>query len=405
MINQWIKKRWAISHPETVKEEDGNISDPEAEPEWTGGWKYTPRFVNQMRLNDQVNRKSVIEDIRHSIQENNEQKRLIPQESFSLNQTMKSEVHITDDHFSADKMEDEKVEEEQEVDERSFFKRQFDKFLDSIEWHEKKIHQKIFFVLIEWYFILIRNLTIFKADPEDWNKWFTSLVPVCAPLWFIAVLRPQWYTYLIGGVFPAILIVFFTGLIFSFFIFVSTRREKTPIYHALFIMGGFTLAIVWLYTVARELLELLSSFGFILDIPESILAITILAWGNSIGDLVSDIVVAREGYPSMAVGAIFGSPCLNLLLGLGISLTFNKTSLSTGCFPVKADAHVSLSFVVLISSLILSIFVIPISKFTSHKIYGIILIGIYIVYFILSVLIVFIKPLEQAFTWNIGNGC
>ena len=29
--------------------------------------------------------------------------------------------------------------------------------------------------------------------------------------------------------------------------------------------------------------------------------------------MISDIVVARQGYPSMAMGAIFGAPMLNLL--------------------------------------------------------------------------------------------
>lgn len=410
MLNQWLKKRWAISHPESIKkEENENVSDPEEEQEWTGGWKYTPKFINQIKKNEQLNKKAEIEEVKQSIQdniqENDEKKSLVPKESFSLNTLMNNEVNVDEEYFSQEKMEDIKEEEIIKEDNRSFIKKKWDEFLESIEWHEKKIHQKIFFIMIEWFFILLRNLTIFKPDPQDWNKWFTCLVPVCAPLFFIAVLRPYWYSYLIGGVFPAILIVFVTGLVFSFFIIMSTKRKKTPMFHAIFVIGAFLLSIFWLYIVARELLQLLSAFGFILDIPESILAITILAWGNSIGDLVSDIVVAREGYPNMAVGAIFGSPSLNLLIGLGIALSFNSKTLSTGCFPVKADAHVSLSFIFLFASLLLSIFVIPISKFTSHKIYGFVLIGIYVIYLILSILIVFVNPMKKFFTWNIGNGC
>lgn len=75
----------------------------------------------------------------------------------------------------------------------------------------------------------------------------------------------------------------------------------------------------------------MKALGTAWGIPSSVLAITVLAWGNSIGDTISDIVVAREGYPAMAVGACLGGPLMNLLIGLGIALTFNPMQLRTGC--------------------------------------------------------------------------
>ena len=49
--------------------------------------------------------------------------------------------------------------------------------------------------------------------------------------------------------------------------------------------------------------------------------ITLLAWGNSVGDLVADVVLARRGHAKMAVATCFGSPMLNDVLGLGIALS------------------------------------------------------------------------------------
>ena len=46
-----------------------------------------------------------------------------------------------------------------------------------------------------------------------------------------------------------------------------------------------------------------------------------LAIGNSVGDWVADTAVARQGKPAMGVSSCFGSPLLNDVLGLGISLT------------------------------------------------------------------------------------
>ena len=36
-------------------------------------------------------------------------------------------------------------------------------------------------------------------------------------------------------------------------------------------------------------------------------------------DLVSNVAVAKGGYPNMAASACIGAPLLNILLGLGIS--------------------------------------------------------------------------------------
>lgn len=49
------------------------------------------------------------------------------------------------------------------------------------------------------------------------------------------------------------------------------------------------------------------------------MGLTIFAVGNSLGDLVADVTVARLGYPVMALSACFGGPMLNILLGVGLS--------------------------------------------------------------------------------------
>jgi solute carrier family 24 (sodium/potassium/calcium exchanger), member 6 len=43
----------------------------------------------------------------------------------------------------------------------------------------------------------------------------------------------------------------------------------------------------------------------------------VLAWGNSSGDLVTNLAVSRAGYPNMALAGCFGGPLFNLLIGLG----------------------------------------------------------------------------------------
>lgn len=55
-----------------------------------------------------------------------------------------------------------------------------------------------------------------------------------------------------------------------------------------------------------------------LNIPESIVALTILAIGTSVPDLISSISVAKQGNGSMSISNAIGSNTFNILIGLGI---------------------------------------------------------------------------------------
>jgi sodium/potassium/calcium exchanger 6 len=99
----------------------------------------------------------------------------------------------------------------------------------------------------------------------------------------------------------------------------TTSHSKPPRYRVLFCFVGFIVSIAWISTIANEVVGVLKAFGVILGISDAILGLTIFAVGNSLGDLVADITVARLGYPVMALSACFGGPMLNILLGIGVS--------------------------------------------------------------------------------------
>lgn len=56
----------------------------------------------------------------------------------------------------------------------------FEGFKEWIEWDEKSIFSKIFYIVFEGFTVFIRNLTIPKADPNDWSKFLA-----CASMVFI----------------------------------------------------------------------------------------------------------------------------------------------------------------------------------------------------------------------------
>jgi solute carrier family 24 (sodium/potassium/calcium exchanger), member 6 len=55
----------------------------------------------------------------------------------------------------------------------------------------------------------------------------------------------------------------------------------------------------------------------VLRLPAGLLGATLLAWGNSLSDTVSNATMARDGYPTMAITACFASPLFILLAGEG----------------------------------------------------------------------------------------
>lgn len=70
------------------------------------------------------------------------------------------------------------------------------------------------------------------------------------------------------------------------------------------------MSILWIYIIANEMVDLLTSLGVILQVSDAILSITVLSWGNSLSDLVADVLIARQGFVEMALGGVYGGPLL-----------------------------------------------------------------------------------------------
>lgn len=159
-----------------------------------------------------------------------------------------------------------------------------------------------------------------SSSPEDWNRWLVCTQLFTGPF-FIVVLR--WASTdpelsgrnLLLPVLYALLISLGSIAILLF----TTTPTRPPRYRYMLCFLGFAVSIAWISTIASEVVGVLKAFGVILGISDAILGLTIFAVGNSLGDLVANITVARLGYPVMALSACFGGPMLNILLGIGIS--------------------------------------------------------------------------------------
>ena len=94
-------------------------------------------------------------------------------------------------------------------------------------------------------------------------------------------------------------------------ILLTSEKDKPPIYHRAFAMIGFGISVILINSVADEIISVLKTCGIIFSLSDAILGLTVLAWGNSLGDLIADMSLARAGYPAMAISACFAGPMLS----------------------------------------------------------------------------------------------
>lgn len=123
-------------------------------------------------------------------------------------------------------------------------------------------------------------------------------------------------------------------------------EPTTKLIRAPWVFGTFAGAILWIYVVANELVAALIALGVIFKIRSDILGLTVLAWGNSIGDALSNITIARgNGSDSndsvsassgtmMAIAGCYAGPLFNLLVGLGGSFLIASAQ---GPFSMQVD--------------------------------------------------------------------
>ena len=158
------------------------------------------------------------------------------------------------------------------------------------------------------------------SSPKDWNRWLVFLQVFTAPLFTTFII---WANASESHSILLLIRLTLGSLIFSLILvailLLTTSHTHEPKYRPLFCFLGFLVAIAWISTIANEVVGVLKAFGVIFNISDAILGLTIFAVGNSLGDLVADITVAKLGYPVMALSACFGGPMLNILLGIGVS--------------------------------------------------------------------------------------
>ncbi|NXD62818.1 NCLX protein, partial [Eolophus roseicapillus] len=262
--------------------------------------------------------------------------------------------------------------------------------LDCRKWRRKPWYWRLFKVLkVPVEMVLLLTVPVVDPDKDDlnWKRPLNCLHIVTSPLLCILTLKSGTYgLYQIQGVFPVWGLVTLVGSVLAIIIFITTSNEEPPKYHCVFAFLGFLASAMWINAAATELVNILRTLGIIFQLSNTVLGLTLLAWGNSIGDTFSDLTMARQGYPRMAFSACFGGIIFNILVGVGLGCLLQMTSSQ---LVVKLEPDSLLVWVLagaLGLSLVFSFVWVPAQCFQLGKAYGICLILYYLAFLCVALL-------------------
>jgi K+-dependent Na+/Ca+ exchanger-like protein len=143
--------------------------------------------------------------------------------------------------------------------------------------------------------------------------------------------------------------------ILSFVIPDVTKASKKVEYSTAVL--AFTAATVWIGLLSFVLVEVAVHIADILHIPAAIIALTVIAAGTSIPDLLASIAVAKQGRGDMAVSNGIGSNIFDILIGLGmpwaVILTLNGGVVKVSTDNLLASVFLLLATVIAIFTLLI----------------------------------------------------
>lgn len=241
-----------------------------------------------------------------------------------------------------------------------------------------------------------------EEPPQLWNRWLTIIQLFTAPIFSVLAIYVQAPdalppTWLIR---PILICLLISAVLLIPLLLTTTPTHRPQAYRIILSLAGFVVSIAWISAIASQVVGALKALAVILNMSHAIMGLTIFAVGNSLGDLVADVTVAKLGYPVMALSACFGGPMLNILLGVGLSGSWimltgaerrqhrhPKKGLRFKSYHIEVSKTLVVSGVTLLVTLVGLLIAVPLNKWVLSKRIGWALIALWTISTVFNVVI------------------
>ncbi|CAO3588606.1 unnamed protein product [Absidia cylindrospora] len=123
---------------------------------------------------------------------------------------------------------------------------------------------------------------------HGWCRWLVAVQAVISTMFLFGILIFNgfldrsfiWVGLCIGGV--------LCGMVMT-----TTDATVAPSWCWMLAFAGFVISLNWIFLLANAMVGLLQALGKIFDVSEAIMGLTVFAFGNSVGDLVSNTAIAK----------------------------------------------------------------------------------------------------------------
>ncbi|TKY46337.1 Cation/calcium exchanger 1 [Spatholobus suberectus] len=220
-----------------------------------------------------------------------------------------------------------------------------------------------FLQVLELPLCLPRKLTIPVVSEDGWSKPYAVISVTLAPVLFAALCNTQMENVSSRSSLVAYLTAALIGIIFGNMACVTTKSTSPP-RKCLFpwLAGGFSMSVTWTYIIAEELVSLLVALGNVIGVSPSILGLTVLAWGNSLGDLIANGAMAKNGGADgaqIAVSGCYAGPMFNILMGLGLPLVLSAWSEYPESYVIPNDPSLYGTLLFLMGGVLWALVILP----------------------------------------------
>mmetsp|Transcript_16387 Transcript_16387/g.20021 ORF Transcript_16387/g.20021 Transcript_16387/m.20021 type:complete len:901 (+) Transcript_16387:147-2849(+) len=236
-------------------------------------------------------------------------------------------------------------------------KTHFSDYVNDIFTNEENNAFDKFFLICELPFSIFRKLSVSIPCEDYYCRGLIATSFALFPVWLgvYCIIQRDTNLFFTGG-FPYIEISTSVSILISLFITKFAPAEEADLSLTVSVpiaFIGFIIAATWIDTIADQLVSLLTLLGVICRIPGSIMGLTVLAWGNSMGDLSANMTMAKKGLANMAITACFAGPVFNILIGLGLGFTKLNTTTGQDSTEVEMSPSISVGFLFLLLNCIL----------------------------------------------------